>query len=857
MGISRFVRDFHISIARARPRPAFDTRTADARRVSVNTVAGVRRAGRQVVLSQLDAPVPPLEPDRPTRKPEEPNSLGDTALRIRLRLTLARAEAQRGLLEAAEHHHASVAALLPSSPNDWLEGVLKLDASSIAYLRSDAKGAQRLARSALELSGISGHARTRSAALANLSFIHLNQGLLGEAQKYLEAALDRDDVVHELRMGLLDSYAQLELARGDLPACESLLDQIERRVAPNGRMRRSWYQPLFRLTRARLLLRRTQPEQAVRVLNEAIALGTRHSDCVQLRLLKADALTGLDRLDESAAVFEVTALSGSCPPSVAAEIGRVKGDLLARLGEPAIGRRHLERAVRVLSIVGSAHAREQAQSTLARLTALPPGTPRMGSVRPGIVDAAALLDLAPNPELLGREALAIITDLECAQGAALVATRNGFPLEVLAQHGWSATEARRIVRATEPERRLLLGEQRDRRFYLTVTRKPDISSRDLLSGIRTCLETAVALERHRQEERQQASLMPFDPTGDPDFVFLSDQMLKIVAIARRIAAGNLPVLITGETGTGKEVIARLIHAASDRAEQGFVAFNCTGLPRDTADSQLFGHRRGAFTDAHEHAPGIIRGVAGGTLMLDEIGELDLSIQPTLLRFLDSGEVQPVGEPRAVPTDVRVIAATNVPIETLVREGRFREDLYYRLNVVRLHIPPLRERREEIPPLVRHFLRRYCREMDRGGLDLSQDVLACLLLYDWPGNVRQLANEIRRIVAMSEPDERITPHDLSHEIRAAPDTARGDPAAVEHASTDPDELNLRMDQPLSVATEQLERAMIRRAIRETGGRVDTAAKLLGLSRKGLFLKRRRLSIDTDTIVAAAPRSALGV
>ena len=134
-------------------------------------------------------------------------------------------------------------------------------------------------------------------------------------------------------------------------------------------MRRSWYQPLFRLTRARLLLRRTQPEQAVRVLNEAIALGTRHSDCVQLRLLKADALIGLDRLDESAAVLgEVTPLSGSCPPSVAAEIGRVKGDLLARLGEPAIGRRHLERAVRVLSIVGSADAREQAQGALARLT---------------------------------------------------------------------------------------------------------------------------------------------------------------------------------------------------------------------------------------------------------------------------------------------------------------------------------------------------------------------------------------------------------------------------------------------------------------------------------------------------------
>ena len=278
----------------------------------------------------------------------------------------------------------------------------------------------------------------------------------------------------------------------------------------------------------------------------------------------------------------------------------------------------------------------------------------------------------------------------------------------------------------------------------------------------------------------------------------------------------------------------MIHAASDRAAQAFVAFNCSGLPRDTADSQLFGHRRGSFTDAHEDAPGIIRGAAGGTLMLDEIGELDPSIQPKLLRFLDSGEVQSVGERRPVPTDVRTIAATNVAIDTLVRDGRFREDLFYRLNVVRLRIPPLRDRREEIPPLVRHFLRRYGREMNRGGLELSRDTQTCLLLYDWPGNVRQLANEIRSFVAMAEPDDTITPYQLSPEVRAA------------RAPSDPVELALRIDQPLSSAVEQLERAMIHQAIQKAGGRLDTAAKLLGLSRKGLFLKRRRLGIDAEAV-----------
>ena len=784
------------------------------------------------------------------------SSLGDTTLGMRLRLTLARAEAQRGLLEAAERHHAVVASLLLTSPNDWLEGVLKLDSSSIAYLRSDAEEAERLARSALDLSGISGHARTRSAALANLSFIHLDQGQLKEAQSFLKAALSRDHIVHELRMALLDSYAQLKLATGDLPSCEGLLDEIDHHVAPNGRSRPSWYQPLFRLTRARLLLGRRQPERAVRVLNDAISLGARHSDSVRLRLLKADTLVGLNRLDEAAAVMdEVAALSGASPPSVWAEVDRVKGDLLARLGEPADGRRHLERAVRVLSVVGSASAREQAEAALSRLRPLPPEPTRVKTAaRPGVIDAAALLDLAPNPELLGREALALISDLECAQGAALVVTSNGRPLEILAHHGWSATEAREIARATEPDRRLALGELRGRRFSLTAAPKPSIVSRDALGGIRTFVETAVALERYRREERRQAALMPFEPAGEPDAVFLSDEMLKVVAVARRIATDNLPVLITGETGTGKEVLARLIHTASDRSAQAFVAFNCTGLPRDTAESQLFGHRRGSFTDAREDASGIIRGAAGGTLMLDEIGELDPSIQPKLLRFLDSDEVQPVGEPRPVSVDVRVIAATNVAIDALVREGRFREDLFYRLNVVRLRIPPLRERREEIPPLARHFLRRYGREMKRDGIDLSQEALNCLLLYDWPGNVRQLANEIRCFVAMAEPGDTITPRDLSPEVRAAPDTARddrNDRDTAERAPRDPDELAIRIDQPLSSAIEQLERAMIHRAIRDARGRVNTAAMQLGLSRKGLFLKRRRLGIDPEAVALTGP------
>src|SRR5437762_12376698 len=173
-------------------------------------------------------------------------------------------------------------------------------------------------------------------------------------------------------------------------------------------------------------------------------------------------------------------------------------------------------------------------------------------------------------------------------------------------------------------------------------------------------------------------------------------MAEVMNFARRIARAKVNVLITGESGTGKEIIARAIHDFSDRAAKPFVPFNCTAVPRDLLESQLFGHRRGAFTGADRDHAGLIRSARDGTLFLDEVGELGLDLQPKLLRFLESGEISPLGEPGPMTVNVRIIAATNSNLEELVREGRFREDLFYRLNVVPLHIPPLRERRDEVP-----------------------------------------------------------------------------------------------------------------------------------------------------------------
>jgi DNA-binding NtrC family response regulator len=296
------------------------------------------------------------------------------------------------------------------------------------------------------------------------------------------------------------------------------------------------------------------------------------------------------------------------------------------------------------------------------------------------------------------------------------------------------------------------------------------------------------------------------------------------------------VLLTGETGVGKELFARAVHLASTRSDRTFLPFNCSTVPREMFDSQLFGHKRGSFTGAIGDSLGVIRSAAGGTLFLDEIGEMTIETQPKLLRFLESGEILPLGETKPQLVDVRIVAATNANLDQLVADGRFREDLFYRLNVIRINIPPLCERREEIPALVEHFLERFGRELQKPMLRIADETLEYLVLHRWPGNVRQLANEIRRLVAMAEPGSVIMPAHLADDIAASRRTM-----PVNSSPRLFNEVVTRIDQPLSAAVDHIERAAIQRALSMTNGRLHEAARMLGLSRKGLYLKRHRLGL----------------
>jgi len=232
------------------------------------------------------------------------------------------------------------------------------------------------------------------------------------------------------------------------------------------------------------------------------------------------------------------------------------------------------------------------------------------------------------------------------------------------------------------------------------------------------------------------------------------------------------VLITGESGTGKEVLARAIHGYSARARKPFVPFNCTAVPRELLESQMFGYRRGAFTGADRDNLGIIRAAKDGTLFLDEVGELGLDLQPKLLRFLESGEINPLGDTSPFKVDVRIVAATNANLDRMVEQGRFREDLFYRLNVICLSIPPLRERRDEIPALVHHFVAKATVEFSKGRVRVAEETMERLLLFKWPGNVRQLQNELRRMVALADADTVLRPSALSKSLQQdTPQAAR--------------------------------------------------------------------------------------
>jgi DNA-binding NtrC family response regulator len=304
------------------------------------------------------------------------------------------------------------------------------------------------------------------------------------------------------------------------------------------------------------------------------------------------------------------------------------------------------------------------------------------------------------------------------------------------------------------------------------------------------------------------------PPLPEDFVVGSEPMQRVIGDAELVAPTEATVLITGESGTGKERVAQLIHQRSKRAAGRFVAVNCAAIPKGLVESELFGHVKGAFTGADTTRAGRFEAASGGTILLDEVGELPLEVQPKLLRILEGRAYQRVGESISRQSDARVIACTNRDLEREIAEGRFREDLFWRLNVFRIHVPPLRERPEEIPALARSFLAR----AGKGKARLSPAALRALEAYPWPGNIRELANIIERAAILASSHVILLEHLPESLRRAAPPKTTRDREA---------------DRVTTV--KEAERRAIHEALRETGGNRAEAARLLGISRRKLFYR----------------------
>ena len=317
----------------------------------------------------------------------------------------------------------------------------------------------------------------------------------------------------------------------------------------------------------------------------------------------------------------------------------------------------------------------------------------------------------------------------------------------------------------------------------------------------------------------------------PGMIYNSEAMRRIAEQIHRLRSSSIVVLITGESGTGKELIARAIHALSARAGRPFATFNCAATPRELIESQLFGHRRGAFTGAVAESVGIIGEAAHGTLFLDEIGEMPREIQPKLLRFLQDGEVQRVGHTTPLHVDVRVVAATNADLEQMIQRGEFRPDLYYRLNVIQFALPPLRQRREEIPLLAEYFLARYLTQSDKTDITLSTSALDLLQHYAWPGNVRQFENEIQRLVALASTGTRITPEMLSPAITQGLDLQPGSLQTIPPRR-----------ETLPQAVDEMQKRMVQEALTRHNGNLARAADELGISRYGLSKMLTRLQLS---------------
>ena len=764
--------------------------------------------------------------------------------------------------------------------------------ASVMVLEHRYEQALALAERSVALHEAHGSGHGMAVALGTLGQICVRLGDLARAEDALHRALDVRSPIqfHETTGAVFDTLAQIHLMRGRYEVASEFLARAVEAYGAYGRQTSHWYEWSVRILGARLALRKGALDEAVTLADDILGAGAPPFDALQAMLIASEALTLAGRLPEAEQrlVSATDMLDPQLAPAAWGEFLRLRGELHAATSQPADAYHDFAQSAALLDLLGERYQAALSHLAIGRLVAQTGarsvaehhldkahtlfkqlGAERdladteaarqlltnIGSgeyvISPADADDAMvrrIVDAAALPELLGRETAAALFEAAAADGAIVFVEPPSGDVRVLAAAGGFDTDtARALARAAHQGQSYgrgtlileRLGRDQDGPRYVLLASPRPIGHpvmrrvRMIATVARQGYELCAARDRSAIDSGAAVdrSLEPLLP----GFLSASAAMSRVVELIQRMQGNDLTVLITGESGTGKELVARAVHVGSHRSGAMFLPYNCTTTGRDLADSQLFGHRRGAFTGAVSDQPGLIRSAAAGTLFLDEIGDLPIDVQPKLLRFLEQSEIMPIGETQPQRVDVRVLAATNADLEQRVAEGKFREDLYYRLSVIRIHVPPLRERREEIPHLSTFFLREASERLGKPDIHLSSAALDVFAQYWWPGNVRQLKNEIQRAVALSAPGGTVEPSHLSPEIGATRLPGAASPVMRRAA----------FPTNLAAAVEQVERELIQSTLDRTGGNISETARVLGLTRRGLYLKLRRLGLASQS------------
>lgn len=819
---------------------------------------------------------------------------------------IAIADTHEGNYESGLENFEQALKLIGDNPASYTLGRIYANmAGACWFLKRPLEGIRFLEK-AINYYERTDHKTSAADGYNNLGINLILIGQWGRAQEALERALSLASEIDERGAKvpmILDSLGELSMLRGDLEEAQSYLERAVILANENGN---KWYAGQALRTLGRCYLAIEDEERALSKGLEALAIaesiGDRQAVC-ESRLLVAEAHLHHNDIGECSKELqkvqaEVT--DSTTDLGFAGEAQRLLGVLEMVQSDATAAAQHFGSSVSIFDMLGDRYRAARAHYELGRaysisqphraaeqlsraintfrelgarldlsraeeaLDSLDQTTPEPSLEHSALTQLLTLrlAEAVASRELLLRELAAIMRQETTAQRVLISEQGEHHHPRVVIAHGCTPADATKIAEEIE---QLDTDQDRDRyakkhdaaiiplrssnapaaTLYIyprNRSRLPGgMSMEPLLRvvglGMDVCALRAGAQKGtglQQPDELAGASLMP-------GFIHSSPAMTRLVEEVHKIRSSDVTVLVTGESGTGKELVARAIHALSSRRAKVFVPFNCTAVPKELSEGYLFGYRRGAFTGAVTDSQGVIRTAAGGTLFLDEIGDLPLDLQPKLLRFLQEGEIQPLGEQRPIKVDVRIIAATNSDLEEMVAQGRFREDLYYRLNVIRLRVPPLRERRSEIPTIVNYYINHYGAKFGRKDVQITPPAVDLLMVCDWPGNVRQLCNEIQRIVARAEEGAVITPEQLSPElIRTSAPISHGAAASTLASMPSASMQNLT----LADALQEVERRMISEALRKHGGNISRAARELGLTRRGLYLKLERYQLSVS-------------